>query len=163
MADEKRFEERSGDMAQFVPSLVYEKDSEFVDRYREYCVTMDIRNVLDEDEHEDYSDEDDSDSSSSSTESKDDIHLSRRIINSPPLYDREDHFHPCYQRDFQMYHFTSTELKDLRFQAMLPARMLAPGNLLESIRNETLSMIQNNREHHALVKTALKSVITLPE
>lgn len=158
--------------ALIVPDIVYEKDSELVGQYNDYCIASDMPNVFQESDDvsssrssqdESNCDDKDEDSECGSDSGKSGSKgLSRRTIYRPPFSNKSDLYHPFHERDMGMLHFTSSpQLQSMQMLAMMSDRLRQPGNLAGRIRNETLALIHSNRKKHQGVRQALKSMITL--
>jgi len=155
--------------ASIVPSIVNEKDDEFVEKYREYCERERLPNVLDGEEDsggadadEDNDDDDDgSDASSSSGDNDGRGYLPREVCDNPPMYDKNDLFHPLHERDFQMLPFVSIELMGFRIADTISRSTSSTWGILNQIREDSMSIVYRNRKTNRSVGNALRSVLTL--
>jgi len=142
--------------ASFFPGVGYEKDRELISRYKEYLSSQG------------YSFDDDGESAGdwSSNDIEEEIEegeLTRHFVNSPPLYNRSDHYNPMYtldQRRMSMLVVMQNESGEST-RNMLLKRMNLGKMPSEIITEEVQSMINQNRKENKAVKQALRSNIVL--
>mmetsp|Transcript_30235 Transcript_30235/g.54750 ORF Transcript_30235/g.54750 Transcript_30235/m.54750 type:complete len:183 (+) Transcript_30235:112-660(+) len=142
--------------APFYPDVGYEKDKEFVNRFREYLISEGIS--LENGDSEDDDSGDESDEGAEVTDG-----LSEQLVQSPPLYDRSDHYHPMSRTDtrISMLGKCMQSRNGESMRNMLPRRMRSEKTASEVIAEEVQSMINHNRKGNYTVKQTLRSNIVL--
>eukprot|EP00536_Pseudo-nitzschia_multiseries_P006578 jgi/Psemu1/15633/gm1.15633_g len=142
---------------QFYPDYGYELDAIYHAKYLEYCEEQRIGHMFDE-SNEDSEDSDSSDESISSGS------LPQKILDSPPLYDRKDHYHDLHQIDIKKYFlFGASPLGRRLLNAQLGIFDLPPkedgwsGKLV----NRAKTMILKNRKENESIKVARRSAVVI--
>ena len=165
MAEEGGTQPEIAARADFVPDCVYDKDAEFVELYRHYCLREGLQNALEDNQSSSESEDEDSGEDDpdgeDDVEGEDDRGFSRRVMQAPPLYDIEDHYHPDHDRDFRMLSFLSSGLRHIQMEAMMSTITQNPDSLSGTIRNETLAKVHLNRKQDDRVHRCMKSIVTL--
>lgn len=144
---------------QFYPDFGYELDEANHVTYLDFCQQEGLGHLFDESE----SCNSVSNESAVSNEEDEDGNLPREIVDSPPLYDRLDHFHKLHENDCAKYNcFTiSPSGKSLQTQAMFPQRMLSEEKWTTKLENQAKILILKNREETESIKVAKKCLVVL--
>lgn len=162
---QKTYVLEDGDDAEFLPPIWFELQSEFEDKYRAYCIENGFSTMSDSEDDEVHEEDSGSEPNDRDDEKfyygEESKSLPKALIYNPPLFNKKDLHHPLCDRDFRNLHFTASGLQSYQFAAMLPSRMRDPSSKLNQLKQGLLSNIHANRKKNPLVRTALKSFITI--
>ncbi|KAL3804198.1 hypothetical protein HJC23_013717 [Cyclotella cryptica] len=143
--------------ASFYPKVGYERDVEFMARFKAY---LDEEHIPFDPSSENSSD---NESQSDSDDSTSEVGISPKVANNPPLYDRIDHYHPMSNVDRQILLLGAclTTHSGEMMQNMLPRRLRNYKTASEEIVEHAFLNILCNRKENKVVKKTLRSNILL--